>query len=753
MSLKHLLIVIIVGLLLSLAVAPTQADPSGTIGLRIMAAEAAKLTDRGAIEGKIIDYESFIWLIPTKSDLILLQDKGIRYQIVPNPYNLTLSSQNFDPLLSTPISDSEAEEKITASGAGLHLVQFYGPTKSAWLDALEANGVKVIQYIYPFTYVVWGDLATLNNLSNSAHVRWTGTYQPAYALQSQFRTQNKDLIRVRAMSLPQAGLAATTQSIKALGGINIENDSRADPVFDLITFSIPGDQLQTIASLPGIYAVQPIPTNGGERGELGNQVNVNNLDHTNRAFIGYMAWLDAVDLSGNGVIVANVDSGIDQDHPDLENRLLPCVGTSCNDGPESSHGTHTAGIIAGDASSGTIDGQGFLRGLGMAPGANLIDQLYTPTYSEPDGMLTLMTESIRNGAVISGNSWGPSSTPQGYDMDTRLVDIGIRDADPLQEGNQPLSYILSIMNGDGGVSTQGTPDEAKNVFSVGSTYLQNSDGSQRPNINNISFNSAHGPALDGRNIPLMVAPGYSVDSTVIDSGYALMGGTSMASPQVTGAVALFYEHYRNLYGVDPSPALTKAAFLPVAHDLAGNLDADGNLLGHPFDAKQGWGRLNAEAVLDPSATVLYFDQGMRFDATGETFTMHMSDNTAIRDLRAMLVWTDAPGHGLGGSQPAWVNDLDLSITIDDQTYLGNNFGDNGYSIPGGTADAMHNTEGIFLSNLPSGIFEITVNAANIAGDGVPNVGDQTDQDFALVVYIDYEALEGDYQIFIPLISQ
>jgi hypothetical protein len=150
-------------------------------------------------------------------------------------------------------------------------------------------------------------------------------------------------------------------------------------------------------------------------------------------------------------------------------------------------------------------------------------------------------------------------------------------------------------------------------------------------------------------------------------------------------------------------------------------------------------------------SVLYFDQGMRFDTTGETFTMNMADSRTIQGLRAMLVWTDAPGHGLGGSDPAWVNDLDLSITIDGQTFWGNNFGTDGFSIPGSTPDMMHNTEGIFLSELPSSSFEIKVTAANIAGDGVPNVGDDTDQDFALVLYIDYEDLGGDYQIFIPLV--
>ncbi len=60
-------------------------------------------------------------------------------------------------------------------------------------------------------------------------------------------------------------------------------------------------------------------------------------------------------------------------------------------------------------------------------------------------------------------------------------------------------------------------------------------------------------------------------------GYGLKCGTSMASPAVSGAVALFIEYYRGLEGYvgDPSPALIKAAFIAVAHDLAGFDDADG----------------------------------------------------------------------------------------------------------------------------------------------------------------------------------
>ena len=211
----------------------------------------------------------------------------------------------------------------------------------------------------------------------------------------------------------------------------------------------------------------------------------------------------------------------------------------------------------------------------------------------------------------------------------------------------------------------------------------------------------------------------------------------MASPQVTGSVALFIEYYRQLYGVDPSPALVKAAFLPVAHDLAGNLDADGGTLGHPFDSKQGWGRLNTASVVNPNMAVIYFDQETLFDNTGESWEYSLTYKGAIPYLHAMLVWTDAPGHGLGGDTDAWVNNLNLSLDIDGDIYLGNNFGPDGLSITGGSADGMNNTEGIFLEDLPAGTYTFTVSAADIAGDGVPNTGDETDQDFALAIYISF----------------
>jgi len=653
----------------------------------------------------------------------------------PDPrYVLTLGEQTFDPLANLPAVPAGLDA-VREAGADLHLVQFVGPTRQEWLDALEARGLKIVQYVYPHAYIVWGESAQRELALCDAAVRWAGPFLPAYRLLPRYRGLDSSGLTVHALVVRFAGVEAVVADMAALG-VRVGQRHVLDERFEVVGLEAEGVPLEAIVCISGVYTVQPVPTDGGLRGEMSCQVNANNVNQNNQAFPGYSAWLAGLGLSGSEVIIANVDSGIQNNHPDLVSRLVPCTGSTCGGATSGGHGTHTAGIMAADGSSGVRDGYGFLRGLGVAPGASLVEQLYSPWYSQPGGMLLLMTESYRNGASLSGNSWGPAGTPRGYDNHTMQVDIGVRDADPQAPGNQPLTFVLSIMNGNGGTSTQGTPDEAKNIFTIGSTKMQTSSGAQILAINDLSSNTAHGPCLDGRKIPHMVAPGCYVDSTTTTSSHTLMCGTSMASPHVSGAVALFIEYYRSRpeYSADPSPALIKAAFIAVAHDLAGHLDADGGVLGHPFDSKQGWGRMNLEAVIDPQLPVRYFDNPIIFNNAGEEWVQNVAAADPSQPLRIMLVWTDAPGHGLGGSTPAWNNNLDLVVFDGVDTYFGNNFGAQGWSVPGGSADHRNNTEGVFIGPSASGAYTIRVVATDINSDGVPNYGDATDQDFALVCY-------------------
>ena len=232
----------------------------------------------------------------------------------------------------------------------------------------------------------------------------------------------------------------------------------------------------------------------------------------------------------------------------------------------------------------------------------------------------------------------------------------------------------------------------------------------------------------------MVAPGCSVDSTTPGS-YSLMCGTSMACPQVAGAIALFVEQYKEEFDIEPTPALIKAAFTGAALDLAGNDDADGNTLGHPFDSKQGWGRMDLPSVLiNETGSVRYFDAPVVLDQTGDEWTTTVSPTDPSKPMKIRWVWTDAVGHGLGGSTPAWNNDLDLTVSAGLATYRGNNFGSSGWSTTGGSYDDKNNTEGVFLGPTAPSQATIVVTAANVNSDGIPGVGDAIDQDFSLVCY-------------------
>jgi subtilisin family serine protease len=692
--------------------------------------DAARRAEAASVNPELsLDYGSFAWWRISPEDLDLLTDSGIPHQPIPDAYRITLGEQTFDPLIEVPDLPPGWGARAH-TGSDLHLIQAHGPLREAWPAELRNSGLEPVQYIHPFTYVVWGTSSQVALVSARSWIRWSGPFAPGYRVLPRWRHHDTPTIAVNLLVVSHAGVSTVTDALVDLGATAVET-ANLDPTWTAATAVLPSDRLADAAAIPGVFTIQPQPNDGGARGEMSNQVNAGNVAGDNSAFPGYSLWLDGVGVDGDGVVMANVDQGADQDHPDLAGRFLPCSGDTCGGAASSSHGTHTSGIQSATGASGVSSG-GFLRGLGMAPGAQLVEQLYYPFYTQPGGMSLLIRESEVNGAVLSSNSWGPSGSPRGYDSDTKQTDMGVRDADPETPGNQPLTYVLSFMNGYGGTSSQGTPDEAKNLITVGSTKMQNSDGSQILEIDDLSSNSAHGPALDGRTIPHIVAPGCRVDST-IPPGYGLSCGTSMSSPHVSGTAALLIEQWRSAHGVDPSPAMIKAELLVTARGLAGNLDADGGVLGHPFDSKQGWGRMDTGSLIDPSESRAVFDAPELLTTTGDEWgtTLPVDDDTA--PVRVMLVWTDAPGHGLGGSSPAWNNDLDLVVEADGVQFPGNLFDPDGWSSAGAIFDWMNNTEGVFLPPGTAEEITITVRAANLNSDGVPGNSTFTDQDFAVVV--------------------
>ncbi len=704
---------------------------------------------RAALPPGAIDYGGFVWMPASAGRSLPAGTLALR---VPDPHALSIDGMRIDPLAGMPASSDPWLQPPATTGPDFRLVQLHGPPRAEDLDTLRAAGVRPVHYLAPFSYIVWATAAQLEGLrGRSASIRWTGALLPAQRVPPQSR--GLDPAPVRTMGLIDAASADSVIAALVASGAQRIQQHAFTPDLRLLELDLAGAALLSAAGTPGVYTLQRIATDGGPRSEMSNQAIVGNYNGSQIVFPGYQAWLGPTGLTGAGVVVAIVDGGIRTTHVDLAAAMVPCTGTngSCvafND----NHGSHVAGAVAGRGSSGALDAGGFLRGQGVAPGASLVQQRYGPFLGAgaggmvANGMLSIYKDSVASGAQLANNSWGPASTPQGYDIPTMQVDMIVRDGDASVPGNQPILTVWSIMNGNGdrlagecAPSSLGSPDEAKNLFAVGSTRLL-SGSTQAGALFDVSANSAHGPACDGRIVPHIVAPGCSTDSTLGngDSSFGPLCGTSMASPLLAGASALYWERYRNIHRQEPSPALIKAVFSAVATNLTGRLDADGGVMPQRPNRFSGWGRIDLDAVLNPGVDVWLHDQETVLANSGDDFSVSLEVDDPQKPVRVMLAWTDAPGPGTGGSTPSWTNDLDLSAQVGTTIWRGNVIdAASGYSAEGGSADSKNNLEGVFLSpeQHAGGSVQLRVLAATIAADALsPYVPVTPRQDFALVCY-------------------
>lgn len=703
---------------------------------------------RAQMPAEAIDYGAFIWM-PERVLPAAARGTASVHRI-ERPFAMPVDGQGRD------LADWPAAGRISQdpNQSRFHLVQFRGPLRNAWLNRLRDRGLEPVQFIAPNAYLVWGleEQLPRPNARSLDPVRFAGRLPDSARLNPLRRTpETHD--HARAMIYRPAA----HNVLKAMreAGAAVRDWRSAGGELLIVDLQIAPERHPDLLAIGGVLTVQQVSQDAGPRGELANQ-SVVTLDAPGQTLEpAYRAWLDTLGLDGSGVVVAVVDGGIRQTHQDLAGQFLDCVPgpnlpTSCSQDNDN-HGTHVAAAIAGSGASGAVLG-GFLRGLGVAPGARLVQQRYPPLLAAgaggmvPGGMLTIFAESALSGAVLANNSWGPSTTPQGYDIPTRAVDLITRNALPEAQTPVPILPVWSIMNGNGddlnsvcAPASLGAPDEAKNLLSVGSSVLQAGNGSLRANPFDISSNSAHGPACDGRQVPQLIAPGCSTDNPIAssDSAYsASFCGTSMASPIVTGTAALFVEQYRNTHGgITPSPALIKARLTASARDLQGFRDADFRTLAHRPDRMQGWGRLDAKAVLQPDQDVFLLDQTRVFSTTGQAWTGRFTPSDPNAPMHIQLAWTDAPGHGLGGAMPAWVNDLDLIVHRQESSFYGNGFGSDGFSVTGTSPDPRNNLEGIVLAAAQhqGEALRVEVLAANLAADAIdPWTPGDPAQDFALV---------------------
>jgi len=641
-----------------------------------------------------------------------------------------------------------APAAVSSSERAFHVVRFADRITDGSRSALAATGARILDYEPDDAYLVLADPAQARAAAGVEGVRSVAPVPVSRRLHPVLRgARGPVLVEVTARADRLAGVIAD------LGSSPVAVWERQDPLATAIA-RLSAPAARAAAAHPDVLYVAPTGLRPRLLDERTDQIQAGNLTAERTAPVtGYAEWLEGLGLSGNAEIIAVADSGIQGLHPDLQGKvvaryeytLLPEAGDTFG------HGTHVAGVAAGDPPLGTLpaDLDGFAYGTGVAPGARLVDQAVGWTGSfRTEGMLgTLVRDAWHGGARIQNNSWSilTEGGNLGYVAMAGDADRLVRDADPGVPGLQPITLVFSA--GNAGGNAVGIPQEAKNLIAVGATESGRLPGGfdigEGGEIDHVADFSTRGPTSDGRVYPTVVSPGEyvagqrSFENVYMSTGggclpppqgaglYCVASGTSFSAPHVSGATALIREWWRERLGEAPSPAMVKALLVNGATDI-GERDV-------PND-DEGWGRVNLGSVF-AGVPGVWEDQGMVLGEPDEEASWVVEADGAL-PLRVTLTWSDAPA--AMGADPALVNDLDLVVELlDDQgqtveVWLGNVLAE-GQSVPGGTPDRLNNVENVFLPDTEAATYRVTVRAHNVPGDGIPENQDPTDQDFALIV--------------------
>ena len=282
------------------------------------------------------------------------------------------------------------------------------------------------------------------------------------------------------------------------------------------------------------------------------------LDPTGYAY----SWNSS--FNGSGIVVAVLDSGINETHPAFVGKVVDKFNAfdySSNVADDEvstpSHGTHVAGCIASVDATYT----------GVSPGVSLIiGKVFDSTGTGSSTVLMRGAEwavatanpkadiiNFSGGTRIAGQEDGQTSLAFFIDAITSTYDV---------------LWINAAGNSGGGSQTIEVPADAYNSIAVGNmndfnTALRAGD--------TILSSSSRGPTVDGRVKPEIVAPGTSINSPYV-GGWGAVSGTSFSAPHVAGAAALLYQYFteeESSLHSDYYALVTKAALIHTAEDWGG----------------------------------------------------------------------------------------------------------------------------------------------------------------------------------------
>jgi subtilisin family serine protease len=362
------------------------------------------------------------------------------------------------------------------------------------------------------------------------------------------------------------------------------------------------------------------------------------------------AWQAGV--TGKGVTVAVLDTGIDATHPDLRGKVVASQDFSGSGDTVDrfGHGTHVAATIAGTGAA-----SGGAR-KGVAYGARLlIGKVLGDDGTGDESWIIAGMEWAAPKAKIISMSLGSDGPDDGTDPMSAEVDL-------LSKQDHTL-FVVAAGNSGPGDATVDSPGSASTALTVGAV-----DGKNR-----LADFSSRGPLLGSQAIkPEVDAPGVDIVEaraagttmgTPINARYTMASGTSMATPHVAGVAALVAQQHPDWTGDQLKAAIVDAAQPVTGGDAyehgAGVVDAKAALT--PLTGEQAVLNLGTFAYPQPKGvrtkTVAWRNTGAKPTTLKLTATAGPRTGTATKATISPGQVT-VPAHGTGSA----------TLTLDPHSY-------------------------------------------------------------------------------------
>jgi subtilisin family serine protease len=357
-------------------------------------------------------------------------------------------------------------------------------------------------------------------------------------------------------------------------------------------------------------------------------------------------WAD-FGVTGQGIVVANIDTGVRHTHSALVNQYRGNLGGGsfdhnynwwdpagvCPPGvpcDNNNHGTHTMGTMVGD--------DGGSNQIGVAPGARWIAAKGCESNSCSSGALLSSGQWVAAPTDLNGNNPDPSKAPHivnnswgGGGGDTWYADTVNA---WVAAGIFPM---FSAGNSGPACGTAGSPGDYPQSYAVGAYDISN----------NIASFSSRGPsAVDGGTKPNVSAPGVSVRSATAGSNtsYGTFSGTSMASPHASGVVALVWSANSGFVGdINGTRSVLDDTARDTSNLQCGGTADDNNVFGE--------GRIDAHAAVSQVADPGNQPPVAAFTPTCDdaTLTCTFDGSASLDPDGAVVAWNWNFGDGSTGS--------------------------------------------------------------------------------------------------------